>query len=43
MAPLGHYWPNPKILFCACVEEGYSAPLKIAREKQTNSFHLRWS
>jgi hypothetical protein len=26
---------NPKILFYACVEEGCSAPLAIAREKQT--------
>ena len=37
------YWSNFKILFYACVVEGYSASLTIAREKQTsNLFHLRW-
>jgi hypothetical protein len=35
---------NQKILFYDCVEEGCSASLLIAREKQTlNPFHLRWS
>ena len=28
-------WSKPKILFHACVEEGCSASLTIAREKQT--------
>ena len=38
------YWSNFKILFYACVVEGCSASLTIAREKQTsNLFHLRWS
>ena len=38
------YWSNFKILLCACVVEGCSASLTIAREKQTsNLFHLRWS
>ena len=38
------YWSNFKILFDACVVEGCSASLTIAREKQTsNLFHLRWS
>ena len=38
------YWSNFKILFYACVVEGCSASLTIAREKQTsNIFHLRWS
>ena len=38
------YWANFKILFYACVVEGCSASLTIAREKQTsNLFHLRWS
>ena len=29
------YWSNFKILFYACVVEGCSASLTIAREKQT--------
>ena len=29
------YWSNVKILFYACVVEGCSASLTIAREKQT--------
>ena len=29
------YWSKSKILFYACVEEGCSASLTIAREKQT--------
>ena len=38
------YWSNFQILFDACVVEGCSASLTIAREKQTsNLFHLRWS
>ena len=38
------YWSNFKIFFYACVVEGCSASLTIAREKQTsNLFHLRWS
>ena len=38
------YWSNFKILFYACVVEGCSASLTIARGKQTsNLFHLRWS
>ena len=38
------YWSNFRILFYACVVEGCSASLTIAREKQTsNLFHLRWS
>ena len=38
------YWSNFKILFYACVVEGCSASLTIAREKQTsNLFNLRWS
>ena len=37
-------WSNFKILFYACVVEGCSASLTIARGKQTsNLFHLRWS
>jgi hypothetical protein len=46
MAPLGHprfrvlayfhiYWSKSKIIFYACVEEGCSASLTTAREKQT--------
>ena len=38
------YWSNFKIIFYACVVEGCSASLTIARRKQTsNLFHLRWS
>ena len=38
------YWSNFKILFYACVVEGCSASLTIARGKQTsNLLHLRWS
>jgi hypothetical protein len=33
--PFHIYWSKSKILFYACVEEGCSAPLKIARGKQT--------
>ena len=29
------YWSKSKILFYACVDEGRSASLTIAREKQT--------
>jgi hypothetical protein len=29
------YWSKSKIIFYSCVEEGCSAPLTIAREKQT--------
>ena len=29
------YWSKSKLLFYACVEEGRSASLTLAREKQT--------